>query len=64
MKDHNKAKGERDDMVTQVKSVSDQHYQMVMAAKKQQQNKGSNPNLRQLDEVQIQEAHDTAGASL
>jgi hypothetical protein len=51
-------------MVTQVKSVSDQHYQMVMAAKKQQQNKGSNPNLRQLDEVQIQEAHDTAGASL
>jgi hypothetical protein len=60
--DYDKARLKRDNMMTEIKSVSDENVQLVTAAKKQQQNKGSHPSLRTLDDVQIQEVHDTAGA--
>ena len=62
-----KAKCKREDMLTEVKAVSYQNFLSVMAAKKQQQNRGNHKTtatLKKCDEDQIEDVNDVAGASL
>ena len=62
-----KAKCKREDLLTEVKAVSYQNFLSVMAAKKQQQNRGNHKTtatLKKCDEDQIEYVNDVAGASL